>query len=324
MNSWFIVGMVLLCVLGNAIFSSAETAWYRASRVRLEMEERRGSRAARAMLRLARSDTASVVLFVLGVNVCVETSIFLVEAHFDELQLPGYALQLVMAVVLTPLFFLFGDLVPKEIARRRPHATLRVVGLAVGLLRIPLYPLELLLRGIVGLVSRLVGTVPRNEVRVKGREAVLSFIAEGRKSGAVPAHAEELARNVLALRTIQLSRCMVPWKEVECLDARQSDSQIYLQLSQSRRSRLLWRDAQGRVTGYIHQLDALGSGDPAALRTQVRNLLAMEPNTPVDKALARLRAAGARIALVGDPAGPTGIVTLKDLLEEISGPLAKW
>jgi CBS domain containing-hemolysin-like protein len=44
----------------------------------------------------------------------------------------------------------------------------------------------------------------------------------------------------------------------------------------------------------------------------------------VDKALARLRAAGARIALVGDPAGPTGIVTLKDLLEEISGPLAKW
>ena len=137
MSSWLVILLVLACVLGNAIFSGAETAWYRASRVRLEMEERRGSRAARAMLRLARSDTASVVLFVLGVNVCVESSIFLVEGHFDELQAPGYVVELVMALVLTPLFFLFGDLVPKEIARRRPHATLRLVGLPVAALRVP-------------------------------------------------------------------------------------------------------------------------------------------------------------------------------------------
>jgi CBS domain containing-hemolysin-like protein len=323
-SSSLVVLLVLACVVGNAIFSSAETAWYRASRVRLEMEERRGSRAARAMLRLARSDTASVVLFVLGVNVCVESSIFLVEGHFDELQAPGYVVELVMALVLTPLFFLFGDLVPKEIARRRPHATLRLVGLPVATLRVPLYPLELLLRGIVGVVGRLVGTAPREEARIKGREAVLSFIAEGRKSGALPAQAEELARNVLLLRSIPLARCVVPWKDVEHLDAARDDEALYAQVARSTRTRLPWRDEAGRASGYLHQLDALGSGDPRAIREQVRPLLSLPGSMPVDKALVRMRAAGVRIALVGEPAAPLGIVTLKDLLEEISGPLVRW
>lgn len=324
MNSWLVLAVVMLCVLGVAVFAAAETAWYRASRVRIEMEERRGSRAARAMLRLARSDSAGVVLFVLGLNVCVETATFVVEHHLDELELPGYMVELAMTVGLTPLFFFLGDLVPKEIARRRPHATLRLVGVPVGLLRVPLYPFELLLRGVVALVGRLFGTEARSEARVKGRESVLSFIAEGRKSGAVPAQAEELARNVLALRSIPLSRCMVPWSQVERLDARGADAELYAQVSRSKYTRLPWVDGEGRISGYIHQLDALGEGDPSTLRAQVRPMAVLGPDTPVDKALARLRSAGVRIALVGDPGAPIGVVTLKDLLEEISGPLKHW
>jgi CBS domain containing-hemolysin-like protein len=68
----------------------------------------------------------------------------------------------------------------------------------------------------------------------------------------------------------------------------------------------------------------LGSGDPGSIREQVRPLLSLPGSMPVDKALVRMRAAGVRIALVGEPAAPLGIVTLKDLLEEISGPLVRW
>lgn len=324
MSSWLVLLVVLLCVLGVAVFSAAETAWYRASRVRLEMEERRGSRAARAMLRLARSDSAGVVLFVLGLNVCVETATFVVEHHFEQLELPGYMVEVAMAAGLTPLFFFLGDLVPKEIARLRPHATLRLVGVPVGLLRVPLYPFELLLRGVVAVVGKLFGTEARSEARVKGRESVLSFIAEGRKSGAVPAQAEELARNVLALRSIPLSRCLVPWKDVERLDARGDDAALYEQVSRAKYTRMPWVEPDGRVSGYVHQLDVLGEGDPATLRAQVRPMVVLAPGTPVDKALARLRSAGVRIALVGEPSAPIGVVTLKDLLEEISGPLKHW
>jgi CBS domain containing-hemolysin-like protein len=48
------------------------------------------------------------------------------------------------------------------------------------------------------------------------------------------------------------------------------------------------------------------------------------PGTPVDRALARLRSGGQRLAVVGTSERPEGLVTLKDVLEEISGDLAGW
>ena len=51
---------------------------------------------------------------------------------------------------------------------------------------------------------------------------------------------------------------------------------------------------------------------------------AVPPDLPVDRTLARLRAAGQRMAIVGTREAPVGVVTLKDLLEEISGDLARW
>jgi CBS domain containing-hemolysin-like protein len=47
--------------------------------------------------------------------------------------------------------------------------------------------------------------------------------------------------------------------------------------------------------------------------------MALEPNTPIASALLRMRGGGRRMALVGTPEKPLGLVALKDLVEEITG-----
>ncbi len=74
----------------------------------------------------------------------------------------------------------------------------------------------------------------------------------------------------------------------------------------------------------LHQLEVLGDADPAAPLVRLRDVLFLPPGTPVDRALARLRVRGVRMAVVGTPAEPLGLVALKDLLEEISGDLGSW
>jgi CBS domain containing-hemolysin-like protein len=84
----------------------------------------------------------------------------------------------------------------------------------------------------------------------------------------------------------------------------------------------------GSVVGYLLQLDFLGAileGDEAPeLAGLVRPLVALSPDVTLDRALARLRAAGQRMALVGTPQAPVGLVTLKDLVRTISGELGDW
>ena len=72
-----------------------------------------------------------------------------------------------------------------------------------------------------------------------------------------------------------------------------------------------------RIVGYLHQLDVLGS-DSDEVASKVRPILALEPSLPLDRALARLRTSGQRLALVGSPEAPRGLVLLMDLLAAIS------
>jgi CBS domain containing-hemolysin-like protein len=110
---------------------------------------------------------------------------------------------------------------------------------------------------------------------------------------------------------------------VETLDLSRPEEELRFASTRSRYSRMpAVRD--GVVQGYVHQLDVLRAGPDVPVVDSMRPLPVFEPELPVDRALKRLRTTGQRAALVGKPEAPRGLVTLKDLVETISGDLAGW
>ena len=324
MSHWVDLAIVLAALLANAVYSGGETAYYTVSRVRIEMEARQGSRSAQLVRRLLASDTALVSVFVLGVTLSVELITYRAEHVFSVLGLSDLVGRLLLALVLTPIVFFFGDLLPKDLCRRRPHFFLSFAAPFLVLSRWAFWPLERLLSLLSRALMRVLRLEPRLLAAVRGREAVLGFLRESAQSGVLPAHAEQIARNVLKLRSIEVERAMVPWKQVETLPAGAGQAELYARVSRSARTRLPVVGKKGEVLGYVHQLDVLGEGPEVPVLDHLRDLQALPAHTPVDRALARLRATGQRLAIVGTRAAPRGLLTLKDLVEEISGDLAGW
>ena len=189
------------------------------------------------------------------------------------------------------------------------------------------WPLERALRAITLLLERLLGVKQERTGRLDARESLAIFLAEGRRHGALPERAEELARNALRLRSIPVSRAMVPWARVAKLTRGMGREEAFELVRSARASRLPVVDSTGRVEGYVHQLEVLQEWDPEAASPpdvfeEVRPLERLAADVPVDRALLRLQGLGRRIAVVEDGGRPVGIVSLKDLLEEISGDLA--
>ena len=153
---------------------------------------------------------------------------------------------------------------------------------------------------------------------------MLLLLEEGARVGALEPRAERLARNVLALRRIPVTAAMVRWRDVQCLDARKPAAELLQTVRSSAFTRLPLLGADGRVAGYVRQLDVLGAGEGVAVLDHQRPIPFLAPETSVDRALARLRNSGQRAAIVGSVTHPLGLITLKDLLEEISGDLATW
>lgn len=318
------LAVIALLAVCSAAFSGGETALYSISRVRVEMEARRGLFLARLVRQLVHDDVALLVTVLIGNTLVLELITFRAEELCRALALPEWGIKLALAFVLTPIVFLFAEALPKELFRRRPHALLLATAPFLVFARWLFWPLERLLGLFARATTRAFGLRPELVAVVSGREAVKTLLRESLAAGELPPQAEQIAQNVLKLRTIQVERAMVPWPRVSVLDARRSQAELYTAVARSPFTRLPVGDTRGELIGYVHQLDVLGAGPGVPVLDHLRPLVELPPHTPVDRALARLRAAGQRLAIVGTRERPQGLLTLKDLVEEISGDLAGW
>jgi CBS domain containing-hemolysin-like protein len=310
-----VVGLLLL----SAIFSGAETGVYSVSRVRLEGEAQEGRRSARLLARLLRDDATLLIALLIGNSLVLELLTHLAESSAEAIVgLPDYGHELVAAVALTPLVFLFGELIPKDLFRRRPHLLLGLVAPIVSgfrwLVSPVAWPLALVAQGL----ERLLGLRQEDFARILRREEMVELLAESRRTGALEPQAEDLAHNVLVLRHTPLAQVAIPWARAECIDLERGALEASAAVARSSFTRLpvlgLGPDKKRRVLGYVHQLDVLGAPPGTSIEACLRPVIELPADLPLDRAVARLQGAGQRLAIVGTLRAPKGLVSLMDLL----------
>jgi putative hemolysin len=310
------------CLFLLAVYSGGETGLYSLSRPRLEAGLPGERRAAHLVRRLLRDETGLMLTLLTASNLAL-----LAATNFGtrlaERVLPAAPLrEMALTLLLAPPLYFLGELVPKDLFRRRPHALVGHVAPAIAATKIALWPLTLPLRLLTLMLSRVLGLDVREMARVQGRESVLELVRERDSGRAAPM--EALARNVLELRSVRVERVMVPWRRVVALSEDLAAADLRSRVGRSPYTRLPVVGRRGAVRGYVHQLEILAAQPGTPLQRHLRPLLALEPSMPLDRALARLRQSGQRAALVGSAESPLGLVTLKDLVEEISGELRRW
>ncbi len=312
---------LVVCLAGSFLYAGAETGFYTLSREQAELDARRGSRGARIVRRLLRDDAGLLVTLLIGNNLMIELATHFGDGLAEGLRLSAGWSALVVTLTLTPIVFLLGEALPKDLFHRRPQSLTYGVAGAVLLSRLLFWPLERLLRLISLGLERALGIGERPALP-RPRERLVRLLDEGQRQGVLPARARILAENALALRRTPISRCMTPWEQVLSLPESGEDSLLRTTLRESRWTRLPVVSSSGAFVGYVHQLEVLAAGEGRPVLAQMHDLPVYDRDMPVDRALLSLRGAGKRAAVVGTRQEPVGLVTLKDLVEEISGDLA--
>lgn len=325
------LALALLLFL-SAVFSGSETGFYGLSRLRIEAEAQEGRLSARLVRLLIKDEIGLLITLLIANNLALELLTHLVDSRLSRFEMiPTWGHELVATAVLTPFVFFLAELVPKDLFLRRADRLFMLFAPLIGLARIVFLPLSAPLRFLAAGLERLLAVQRSELTSALGREQVLELLREGRRSGALSPEAEKLALNVLDLRKKTVGSVMVSWDEVETVDLDRPEEERRRRVLESGFSRLPAVRRTGAATvvdGYVLQLDVLGevvkSGGPTGTDAHLRPITVLPPELPVDRALARLRLEGQRMALVGETAAPAGIVTLKDLVQTISGDLGGW
>ncbi|MGD9140286.1 MAG: hemolysin family protein [bacterium] len=313
------IAAIVAAVLGSGFFSGSETAFVSSNRFQISAMATSGSMRARMARRLLADPSTLLSVTLVGTNVCVVLASALATATLAD-YLGDYAV-LVSTVSVTFFLLVFGEIIPKAIARTSPEGFLTFVAPVLGVAYYVLYPVAMVTSSIasvfVGPSGRRErsGAVTREEIR-----AIVKEIAGDASS--LPSHA--YAYRVLDLSRMKVTGVMVPMDEVNCFEEGMTVRQVLSESSRSGHSRYpVYKGSCEHITGVLHIRDLLGVTEDRSIRVFSRSAHFIPETQTVRRAIFEMRDDLRHLSVVTDEYGRSiGIVTFEDALEEILGEIS--
>ena len=209
---WMVsLGLLTAGIYLSAFFSGSETGFYRVSRVRLAMDARTGDRASRWLFWFVNHPSWFVATALVGNNVAnYMTSLAVVLAVGSWSAGEGHRMELLGTVLVAPMVFVLGELLPKRLYYDAPNRLLRRTTPQFVLFAIVLSPVSALLAGMSSLLGRLAGRAPEWEGTVLGRSHLERLLHEGHEEGLLLQSQRQLIRGVFDTVARPVTECMTP------------------------------------------------------------------------------------------------------------------
>jgi CBS domain containing-hemolysin-like protein len=317
-----------LALLASAFFSGAETGIYCLNRVRLQLGSDRNDRSARRLARFLVDEPAALSVTLIGTNVAnYALTGFVAMFISHQLGLGDRDSELYTTLALTPIVFTFGEVVPKNIFRVAADRLMYPAVLALEPLRTILLPVINALRRIRALISELLGkpgNLPEATAITRGR--AVAMLHDGLIDAGHEEEQFDFINRVLALSHTPVYSVMVPRNRVVTIRADAGRSGLVTLARKNRHTRIpVYEQNARRIVGAVVVHEFLADADATDLRQRLEAVLSLSPRDSVASTILQMQKSRQTMGVVVDRNGLLlGLVTLKDLMEEIVGELAEW
>jgi CBS domain containing-hemolysin-like protein len=307
--------LFLVAMAMNAFFSGTETGFFRMTRLRLVMETISGDRPSRILLWFANHPSLFVATVLVGNNVANDLTSYAVVMGTDRLFPSGGALaSVVIPILLAPLMFLCGDLLPKNVFFNAPNRLMRRCTPLLAVSAVAFAPVTVVL-WLLSLVLRLFSREGPEELRLSlARRELNEILMEGHEAGILLPVQRTLAQSMLALAGRPVKNFAAPAGRVVRVTTTMTRSDMLRIAQRHRRTLLPIEDPQARrrLVGYVRTIDLM-LGDPAAPPVP-EPLVEISENESFLSALGKLGVAQDALGHVTTAAGKTiGFVTGREL-----------
>ena len=316
---------LLLCVIGSNYFSSSEMAYSSCNRMRLESARDGGSKKAAIAVKIINrfDDTLSAILIGNNlVNIAASSigSVLVILVAGDD----RYAW--VSTVIITVLIVIFGETMPKIIAKNSANRIALSHARFIRALTIVLMPLIWV---VVGLVRLLTAGLKGEETSSDEDAAAMelsSIIETAEDEDVLDEDRSELVQAAIEFSDVMAYEVMTARVDVVALDIDDDWNELLATIESAPYSRIpVYEDSIDNVIGVLylnHFLKALTDEKNPDIRSMLMPPCYVYKTMKMPAVLSELRRAKQHLAVVTDEYGGTlGVLSMEDVLEQLVGEI---
>ncbi len=324
MSNGVTVAVIVVLFVVSSVMALAETAFTRASRMKLRAFAEEGDKRADRLLSLFDTPENTLNSVLLIVLVCQMTSATLLGSLLEAWG--GWLGFLLGTVAEVFVFFTFAEVAPKTYAVKHPErAALALSRLLVWMTRFA--PLRVFVRGFIGLANVVLPgkALPKGPYVTEAE--ILAMVDVAADEAAIENEQKELIHSVLEIGDTPVSDVMVPRTQMKAVEVVATVDEAIKVMIDSGFSRVpCYEETTDNITGLVYLKDlvarAAGGQGSVSIRRDLRDAVYVPESKKVDDLLREMQARKFHMAVVVDEYGGTaGIVTMEDLLEEIVGEI---
>ncbi|RME36516.1 MAG: DUF21 domain-containing protein [Planctomycetota bacterium] len=311
--------ILLLGLFLSAFFSGTETGLYCVNRLRLHLGVQDRDPQALRVARLLKDEPGALSVTLVGTNLAnFATTSALAFLMVHEFGASEHQAELSTIALLTPVVFVFGEVVPKSLFQRHADrlllASSRLLAAFDRLFR--LTGVVFVLKRLTRLFARLFGGVPSEEVVFAPKRRIARMLQEGLAGKTFAEEQSHLIERICRLSETALHTAMVPRNRVRALPADTDRRGLIRAARRTGYGRFpVYETNPRRITGLIDVDDLLRREDWKRVGECLEPVSFLSPHDSVATAIVRLQREKHGLAVVADRSGQmVGIVLLKDLL----------
>lgn len=333
--------LIVLALIGcSAFFSCAEISLAAARKFKLQLLADEGNRNAARVLALQAQPGHFFTVVQIGLNAVAILAGILSEAvfspHFAQLlqylpasvPVPGSAAPVLSFLLMTSLFILIADLIPKRLAMIAPErvalATVNPMLFCVRLFK----PLVLVFNGLADWLLRLF-KLPTARIEDITADDIFAMMDAGALAGVLRQQEHHLIENVLEMESRTASASMTQREDIVYFSLQESEGSIKRKIAeQPHTSYLVCNDEVDSVLGYVDAKDILMrllNGKTITLTSELtlHTVLAIPETLTLSEVLDRFKGTREDFAVVlNEYARVVGVITLNDVMATLMGDIA--
>ncbi|MBO7218941.1 MAG: HlyC/CorC family transporter [Clostridia bacterium] len=324
LNIGLFVAMVLLLLM-SAFFSSSETAFSTANAIRIKNMADENVHGARRVLYIVNNYEKTLSTILIGNNLVNIANTTIAAYVFSKLIVdPGLA-NLLNTIIMTILVLIFGEILPKTIAKNDPLKFALLFSGPMYFLMVILTPISLPFRALQKLCTKA-SESEDEESHTVTEDELESIVDTMEEEGVLDAENADMIQSVLDMKETTAYDIMTPRVDVTAVKYNESIPNIQETFMKTMFSRIpVYDDSIDHIIGVLHQKDlykAIVSGDKVLVKKLITKPLFVNENITANDLLKQMRSKKIHMAIVLDEYGGTsGIVTLEDIFEEMVGEI---